>query len=342
MTDAATTSTARSTDRLRALLHRAFVAPRPAWPLAIARVLLGVAILGWAVTMTVDVSTFLSDDGLVPTANAHTGWRWIPLDSPSSARLALAALVGASIAIIIGWRPTVWLVVAFALLVAIQRRNPYITNSGDLVLRDLALLLAFCPTGAALSVDRIRRDGRRAFFTSALVAPWGTRLVQLQMMVVYLFAVRSKNGSSWSDGSAVSTAFRLDDLQRFGPVQILIDNVTVVALITWSTLIVELALGTLLWSKRLRPALIVLGVLLHLTIDASMLVGFFGLAMIAGLMTFLDADWIERVAQRRRQRVDAGPGTVGADADETSASALSLNPISAPPLGASVTQTFPP
>ncbi len=132
------------------------------------------------------------------------------------------------------------------------------------------------------------------------MAPWGLRIVQLQMVVVYFFAFWSKSGELWQDGTAVSTAFRLQDLQRLPEWSVLVDDIWVVAFLTWSTLVVELALGTLLWVKRLRPALIVFGVLLHLMIDTFVLVGFFGLAMIAGLMTFLDADRIDQAVHRRR------------------------------------------
>jgi Vitamin K-dependent gamma-carboxylase len=288
------------TSAVREFGRRVFIAERPAWPLAIARIVIGVAILGWAVSMSFDVDAFLSDDGLIAKDLADRAWPWIPLDSEASVRIALATLIAAAIAIIAGWRPTIWLVVGFILLVSIQRRNPFILNSGDLILRNLTLLLAFCPTGAALSVDRVRRHGRAALFTSAHVAPWGMRLVQLQMMVVYLFAFRSKSGDEWTNGSAVSIVFRLTDLQRFGQLSFLVENVAIVAFLTWSTLIIELALGTLLWAKRLRPTLIVLGVLLHLMIDGLVLVGFFGIAMIAGLMTFLDAERIDRWMQRRR------------------------------------------
>ena len=37
-------------------------------------------------------------------------------------------------------------------------------------------------------------DGRESLWTAPLVAPWGLRLVQLQMVVVYFFAFWSKNG----------------------------------------------------------------------------------------------------------------------------------------------------
>ncbi len=289
-------------DALHAFGHRLFVAQRPAWPLAIARVLIGIGILGWSISMWFDVSTLLGTDGLLGTDTASSLWRWIPLDSDVLVRLALAVLAASSVAIITGWRPTIWLLVAFVLMVSIQRRSPMILNSGDIILRDLTLLLALTPSGAAMSLDRVRAHGRDAFFTSAMVAPWGLRLVQLQMMVVYVFAFWSKSGELWTNGTAVSTVLRLDDLQRFAVPGFIITSVLFTAVLTWSTLIVEVALGLLLWAKPLRPYLIVLGVILHLSIGATLLVGFFGIAMIAGLMTFLDADWVDdRVRERRRQ-----------------------------------------
>ena len=288
--------------RFDAAEYRLFRNPRPAWPLAIARIVIGVAIFGWATTMLFDVTSLLGEDAVLPTDLASERIRWITLDTATEIRFALAALIVASLAIIGGWRPTVWLVIAFALMVTIQRRNPLILNSGDIILRDLTLLLALTPTGAALSFDRFRRHGRDGLYTAGLVAPWGMRLVQLQMMVVYLFAFWSKSGAEWREGIAVSTALRLQDLQRFGQLDVLVENIWMVAALTWGTLVVELMLGTLLWYKPLRPLLIVLGVLLHFTIDMYLLVGFFGLAMIGGLMTFLDADTIERAVRVRRER----------------------------------------
>jgi len=298
LSDVAPTKAGES--RTRRAAHRMFVAERPAWPLAIARIVIGIATLGWALSMWFDATTFLGGDALVGTEFDSSLWRWLPIDSDLDARLALVALVVAAIAIIVGWKPTVWFLVAFVLLTALQRRAPSIINSGDLILRNLTLLLAFTPTGAALSVDRVRRFGRDALFTSGRVAPWGLRLVQLQMMIVYLFAFWSKSGESWRDGSAVSTVFRIDDLQRFGPVGLLVDSVAIVAILTWSTLALELALGGLLWAKRLRPWLIAGGIALHLSIDTFVLVGFFGITMIGGLMTFLDAERIDAWVTRAR------------------------------------------
>lgn len=292
--------------------------PRTAWTIAVVRILFGLVLLGWTITLMLDASTWLADDGLVPPEFASTeGWRWFDLDSTGAAWVAVVALALAAVAITVGWRPTPWLILAFLLLVALQRRDPVILNSGDFLVRNFALLLAFVPTGAALSVDRRLRHGPGSLWTAPMVAPWGLRLIQLQMMVVYFFAFWSKSGETWRNGTAVSTALRLEDIRRLTPPSWMIDNIAVVAALTWGALAIELALAMLLWAKPLRPFLIVLGLTLHLFIDAFMLVGFFGLAMAVGLLSFLDADWIDRkVAGRRRTR--AGPEVVAdsAPADE--------------------------
>ncbi len=293
---------------VRELVDVLLVRPRPAWTLALVRILYGLLLLAWTVSLLPDASTFLAEDGLVPPEFASPiGWRWFDLSSSAASLVAIAALAAAAVSITVGWRPTGWLLLAFVLLVAVQRRDPLIINSGDILIRNLALLLAFSPTGAALSVDRWRSHGRAELWTAPPVAPWGLRLVQLQVMVVYFFAFWSKSGELWRDGTAVSTALRIDDLQRFPVPDWVISSVVVMAFATWGALAIELALATLLWVKRLRPLLIALGVLLHLSIDAALLVGFFGPAMVVGLLSFTDADWIDRKVAGLRDRRSAAP-----------------------------------
>ncbi len=284
----------------RAAFDRIAVSPVSAWPLAIARIILGLTILAWSLTLMPDVSAFYGDAAFVPESAANTDTLVQIPNSTGAVWLALILLVVCSVAIVAGYRPTVFLLVAFVLLVAVQRRNPVILNSGDLILRNLTLLLALTPTGAALSIDRWRAHGRDALWTAPLVAPWGLRLVQLQVTLVYLFAFWSKSGELWRNGTAVSTSLRLRDLQRFGEFDLLIENVWVVAALTWGTLLLEVMLGLLLWVHRLRPFLIVAALLLHLSIDGLMLVGFFGPALAAGLMVFLDGRTVQRRVTRRR------------------------------------------
>ncbi len=298
-------------DTARDVLHRTSAAlergidvllqrRRPAWPLAIMRIIYGFVLLGWTLTMAMDVDDLLGSDALVPSEFATQGrWRYFDLDTTNAIWIALIVLVVAAIAIVVGWRPTEWFILTFLVLVAVQRRNPVILNSGDLVLRNFAVLLALSPTGAALSVDRWRRYGRDALRTAPLVAPWGLRLLQLQMMVIYFIAFWSKSGNLWRDGTAVSTVLRIGDLARFDSPEWLVSNVVIIAVFTWGALGIELALAMLLWVKRLRPLLIVLGIALHAFIEVFVIVGFFGPLMVTGLLSFTDAERIDRAVKRR-------------------------------------------
>ena len=45
--------------------HRAFIAPRSAWPLGLARIIIGIATFGWAASLWFDVGTFLGENALV-------------------------------------------------------------------------------------------------------------------------------------------------------------------------------------------------------------------------------------------------------------------------------------
>jgi hypothetical protein len=293
----------RTRSPFKPAIHTLFQRKRPAWPIAIMRILFGLVVFGWTATMAVDVGSLLGSDALVPIEFASQGgWNWFALESTGAVWVAIGVLLIASVAITLGWRPTEWLVLTFVLLVAVQRRNPVILNSGDVLLRNFALILAFMPTGAALSLDRWRRHGRGALWTAPNVAPWGLRLIQLQLCVVYFFAFWSKGGDLWHNGTAVSTVFRIDDITRFGSPGWLTTNVVLIGLFTWGTLAIELALTTLLWARRLRPVLIGLGLLLHFFIDVFVLVGFFGPLMMIGLLSFADADWLERRIATRRAR----------------------------------------
>jgi hypothetical protein len=65
----------------------------------------------------------------------------------------------------------------------------------------------------------------------------------------------------------------------------------VVNLLTYGTLATELALGILVWNRRARPWVLLVGVGLHLSIGWSIRVGFFGLGMFVLYIAFADPDW---------------------------------------------------
>lgn len=270
-------------------------APVDTAPMAALRIACGLLVLGWTLSLLPDAQAFLSDDGLTSGAVGGTrGWWTVPVVSAygACALLALSAL-----ALAVGWHTRIASVVVAFLLIVLQRRNVYVLNSGDLLLRELALFVALMPAGQSWSLDARRRG------VSEERSPWALRLLQLQISALYLFSVTAKlHGTSWQDGSAVGKAVQLEDLQRFVLPEVLATSVTVSAILTYGTLVVEAFLIIGLWLPRTRYVAMALGVAIHLGIEATLLIGWFSLTVIACYLAFVPAADLRRVVARVRAR----------------------------------------
>lgn len=265
-------------------------------PMAALRIACGLLVLGWTVSLLPDAHAFLDDDGLTRSAVHGTrGWWAVDLVSPYAA-LALLAL--AALALTVGWHARAAAVAVTLLLIAVQRRDVYMLNSGDLLLRHLALYVALMPCGEVWSLDARRRG------SSSPRAPWGLRLLQVQVSIVYFFSVVAKlHGDSWQDGTAVGRAVQLADLQRFLIPEAVATSITASALMTYGTILVEGALVFGLWLPRFRWWAMAAGVSIHLGIEATLLIGWFSLAIIVCYLAFVPGDVLRRVVARVLERV---------------------------------------
>ena len=274
-------------------------APVDTAPMAALRIACGLLVLGWTLSLLPDAQAFLGDDGLTQRpVDGSRGWWTLSVSSPYGACALLAA---AAVALVVGWRTRIASVIVAFLLIALQRRDVYVLNSGDLLLRELALFVALMPAGETWSVDARRRGTR-------LRAPWALRLLQVQVSVLYLSSVTAKlHGTSWQDGSAVGKALQLDDLQRLVVPQSLATSVTVSALLTYGTLVAEAFLVVGLWLNKTRWLAIAAGIAVHLGIEATLLIGWFSLTVIACYLAFVPAEDLRRLAlnlQRVRLQAD--------------------------------------
>ena len=260
-------------------------------PMAALRIACGLLVLGWTLSLLPDVGTFLSSDGLtLGPVGGTRGW-WAPdLGHPW---VQVSVLLLAALSLTVGWHTRVCAWVVVVLLVVIQRRDVYVLNSGDLLLRELAFFVALMPAGETWSLDRRRRG------TEAPRAPWGLRLLQLQVSCLYLFSVVAKlHGDSWQNGTAVGKALQLEDLQRLVLPESVATSVTVSALLTYGTLVVEAFLVVGLWLPRTRWWAMAAGVAIHLGIEATLLIGWFSLTVITCYLAFVPAAALRRATMR--------------------------------------------
>jgi hypothetical protein len=283
-----------------AAVRRWLFSPLDTAPIAALRIACGLLVIGWTLSLLPDVNAFLSDDGLTRSAVHGTrGWWTVDLVWPWA---AVGLLFVAAVALLVGWHTRVAAVLVWLLLIAVQRRDVYMLNSGDLLLRELAFYLSLMPAGEVWSLDARRRG------SSSPRAPWGLRLLQVQVSLLYLFSVVAKlHGDTWQDGSAVGRAVQLADLQRFLVPQSIATSVTASALLTYGTLVVEGALVFGLWLPRFRWVVMAAGLSIHLGIEATLLIGWFSLTVISCYLAFVPPETLRAAVAAVHARVRREP-----------------------------------
>lgn len=286
--------------RALAAWDRFWFTPAPTSTLAVLRIGVGVLAALTAVTLWADLDVFYRATWLGDRA----------------ARGVVAALACGAVLLIVGLRTRVVSVVVLLCLLTLASVNPYVFNSGDDLLRYLALFVALAPAGVALSVDSRRREGAAWRFPPRPV--WPLRLVQLQVTVMYAAAVWHKlQGDRWVDGTAASYPLRIPDMVRFPVPTGIVESPAMAHLLTWGTLAIEVAIPVLVWNRRTRPWVLGLGVALHLSIDLTLRAGFFSWVVLVAYVAFVPPETMVRWLERARAVVSRAGGRPAGGADPT-------------------------
>jgi hypothetical protein len=287
---------------------------RPVSPVPIAayRIAFGTLIILNLLFLLPDLNAFYGEQGMLPMADAIRYLRtprlnvlaWLP-NRPFWLYALFAVALLAAVCLTVGLLTRLSAIVVWICLASLHYRNPIIINSGDGFLRIASFYLMFSAAGRALSVDRwlrVRR-GVEPPGEPAPVAPWTQRLIQIQFAIVYLSTVYWKlHGQMWVDGTAIYYATRVRDYDRF-PVPYLFDHLWTIKLMAWGTVVVEFALGALVWFRVLRYPVLLAGLMLHLGLEYSMNIQLFQWVMLSAFVLFIDPrDVRSAIAWLRRRR----------------------------------------
>jgi Vitamin K-dependent gamma-carboxylase len=276
-------------------------APGPAYPLGLVRMAFGALVVVWTLALLPDLHRVFGAQGVAPQY-PHVDYQWSVFELwPGDTALLVGwvVLLLAAIAMTVGWHGRFAAIVVFVLIHSFQRRGAYLFNAGDTIIVVVALILALSCCNAALSLDQRRRTG--SFWSAETLAPWPIRLMQLELTLIYLVSVQAKlsGGKDWVNGTAAFYTSRTDGRWALlEPPDWLFGNPVLVNVATWGTLLLELAIAVLVWNKSWRFRVLAAGVVLHLTLMATMNVGFFSLAMFVLYLAFVPADAIQAMPAR--------------------------------------------
>lgn len=297
--------------------NRFWFAPQSTAPVEVIRIVFGVLATAWMLSLVPVLDPFFGADGVITARQLPAGgWTLftLTLGTPFVWVMWVAGLL-AAVALTVGFRTRVAALVVFVVMMSVTRSAPLAFNAGDALLRILAFYVLLMPAGSAVSVDRWRAD-RANVWSFPRRAPWALRLAQIQLSVIYISTVWEKaGGAHWRDGTAVSYAVRIGEVSRVPVPSFVTDSLLLTQLATYGTLAGELAVGVLVWNRTARPYVLAIGVLLHLSIELTLAVGFFSMAIVTLYLAFLPPEraeqvlrWVrDRVAHLGRRRPDAVP-----------------------------------
>jgi hypothetical protein len=276
--------------------------------LAALRIVLALTVLADVLTRVTNLRVHYTDEGLLP--------RRVLIDQLDSWQISLALMNGtplfqalvfiataaAAIAMLVGYRTRLAVVAVWVLVLSIQWRNPFLSSSGDDLLRLLLFWSVFLPLGDYWSVDRLRSTPPER--SSTRVLSLATAGLFLQIAYMYWFTLILKSGQEWRvDFTALYYALSIEDLTS--PIgAYVLQFPTLLKALTITTLGIELVATILLfcpiYTGPVRTAAVAAIMAFHAGIWLMMTIGFFPWVSASCMVCFLPSWFWDSLVPRLR------------------------------------------
>lgn len=221
-------------DAVRAALERRFGIDARA--LAAFRIALGLTLLFDALHRSRNLVAFYTDQGVLPRELRTVQSTWTADYSlhmlsgePWFQALLFACAAVLAVAVIVGYRTRLALLLSLVLVVSVQFRNPLVLNAGDRLFRELLALALFLPLGSRWAIDacdrdresgdaassdgRDERDGTDGLVPSSVIATPSTAAVLVYAVTLFANNASLKHeGDTWMTGEALLYALRQDHM----------------------------------------------------------------------------------------------------------------------------------
>ena len=243
-----------------------------------------------------ELDALFAPDALLTQGLFRSDTRWLAwyrlVPDAASLHLLHGALVVPALLVLVGLGGRASLLLALLAQLALMHSNGLAQNGGDRLLRMWTLCMLGSNGTAAVALDAwwARRRGR---VPPAVVSGLAVRLVQLQLAWMYCSTGLAKlGGSTWRSGDALYYALLAEHFQRVGGLftpERLGAGVAlwITRLGTWLVLAWEAGFPLWVAWRRTRWVALALGVVFHLGIFATMMVGTFSVVSMWGYLAFV-------------------------------------------------------
>ncbi len=262
-------------------------------PLALFRILFGLALCHDLFNYSRDLSAFLSDAGMLPRGVQAAPRVWSLFDltgDPTTVAVLFAIGCVFVLSFTLGFKTRPSALLSWLFLTSLHTRNLYVTDGGDDLARNLMFLSIFADLAGCWSLDS--RFGRKRRFVPVLPQ----RFLQLHVVLLYFVAARLKFRAGWLTHNIIFQALQLTGFTR-PPALWLMQSPLLCRLSTLTTLAMEWAFAFLALSPLrvglCRALAIACGAGVQMAILLTMRVGIFTETMLASMALFARPEWFD-------------------------------------------------
>jgi len=195
----------------------------------------------------------------------------------------------------VGFFTTATSVLSFLLVVSYANRASGMLFGLDQINAFLTMYLAISHCGAKYSIDSWLGIGQGRGVSHSVFNNIATRLIQLHMCIVYLFAGAGKlAGATWWNGEAIWGTLASYEYQTLDLTWIA-GALWLVNLLTYATVAWEISYPFLVWPRLTRPLVLAAAAVTHTFIGVAMGMITFGMIMLVGNLSFLPPEFCKAV-----------------------------------------------
>lgn len=262
------------------------------------RLLLGLLLFFAYVVRAVDNEFYYGADGVINLSKMietfPMKYRWSLLiwwPGPAMLWGSTIVFLVSLLSMAFGFYPRISAAIATFLHISFMHRNMGIVYGLDMISVFFLLYLTFAKT------DFKSEDGDA---WSRLLTSVSLRLIQIQVCVIYAYSGWEKlKGVTWWKGEAIWTVFANAQIARWH-MNWVAHFPLVISVATYATLIFEIYFPALVWNRKLRIWVLLIGVGLHLGIGVVVFIPFFAALMVVSYASFLTDEESASVLRRIR------------------------------------------
>lgn len=263
--------------------------------IALMRIAVACVLIGDLIDRLIQFQHFYSIDGVIPFASAQEYYANMPtwsfhllVESDPYQLFLFGIHIAFACGLLLGFKSRVAAAGCWILFGSLIARAPALLTGGDMLMSSMLFWLIWIPSGRFLSLDsKLKKSTTSSVTTHCSLATVG---ILMQFVVMYTLTGIYKWNPEWHDGTALFVI--MDDHALTKPLGIWLTQYPgLLKLLTYGTLVVELAAPVLLLSpvatQRFRSIGVALFIGLHAGIFLTMEVLGFSPISIAGLLAII-------------------------------------------------------